>query len=1276
MATLSLVIFFTACSGSSGDGTLPATDSTPPLITGTSPNATQLALKNTFITLAFNEAVQLPTTADIDIFSFDANGFINELNTIALADNPFDYGSSSNKLIIKPFIDTNDAANPRTLQNNTRYQVNIRNIKDNTGNDMLTNCRFEFATTGFDLIKVAKGINGPCDTPKPNQQPGKLSFVTNLSRTSEISGSTTVTVQRLEGSDGAISVDFATTDGSASNTDYTATSGTLNFADGELSKTITVTILNETEVETDERFTITLTNPSNGATLGKITSHNTVIIDDDNGLAGNIEFSILNSTVNENVTGAVAQITVVRNEGLTGAITVEYASKDGSAVATQDYTSQIGTLNFAEGEVQKTIQIPILNDNNYETNENFSLQLSIIGPANVRLGININHTITIISEDPNLTGTIEFSSLTSNFNEGDNTAIITVSRSPGSKGDISVEFTTSNGSATFGNDYTAKTGVLNFTDGGTLSQTISIIIIDDALLESSENFTISLSNVTGGASLTANTIHTVTIDDNEIAQFGRLIFSITTSSVVENIATGTAIVSVTRNDGNNGSITVNFETINGSAIAGSDYTSRTGTLTFGPGVITQDIIIPIIDNKLVESNESFSISLTTPTGGATLGANTTHVVTITDDELPGILSFETTSSDISESIAGSKISILVNRTNGSDDTVTVNYQTNANGNATAASDFTTKTGTLTFTRGVTQQSIDIEILNDTELNEVIETFSINLTATTGGATLGSITNHQVSIIDNDILTIGFGLKKLKFNWSDYPGATKYRLMENTGSGYVQVGNDIPKFDTTGKLLLSSIINISVHTFDWFSSKYLLEICDISLCISSNEIVIFGQPDSINTIGYIKGVPSFLESDLFGTSVTLSGNGQTMAVGATIIFASGIGSAGSVFIFQLIDDTWIQETNIRISNIEGDTFGKSVSLSYDGNTLAIGAPGDSSSSTGINNGIQDGLAPNSGAVYIYTRSGSTWTSNTYIKADNTTSEDRFGDTVSLSDDGKTLAVSVYLEDSNTTDINSIPDDLATNTGAVYIYSRPGFAWAKQAFIKADNTQVVGFGKSIALSGDGNTLAVEELGNSGSVYVFARTATNWIQESYLKASNAENGDSFGSSVSLSWDGNILAIGANNEDSNSVLNQANNQKTNSGAVYIFSRTNKIWSQQSYLKASNLDIDDFFGASLSLDDTGTILVIGAYGEDSSTKGVNSIPDEQAITAGAAYVFTFKNLSWSEFSYLKANNTTKGHYFGLGISMSGDGSVLAIGAQYDFIAGTTDTLSGAVYLY
>ena len=228
--------------------------------------------------------------------------------------------------------------------------------------------------------------------------------------------------------------------------------------------------------------------------------------------------------------------------------------------------------------------------------------------------------------------------------------------------------------------------------------------------------------------------------------------------------------------------------------------------------------------------------------------------------------------------------------------------------------------------------------------------------------------------------------------------------------------------------------------------------------------------------------------------------------------------------------------LKASNTDpGDRFGSSVAISADGSTLAVGAVFEASVVTGIDGNQGNNSAINSGAVYVFTRSGMTWSQQAYVKASNTGTGDQFGHSVTLSADGSTLAVGAIAEASSATGVGgNQTNNNAGGSGAVYVFARSGTTWSQEAYVKASLATPGEFGHSVALSPDGSTLAVGAIrelsaatginGNqanysamyAGAVYVFARSGTTWSQQAYVKASNTNAGDRFGQSVALSANG----------------------------------------------------------------------------------------------------------------------------------------------------------------
>jgi hypothetical protein len=428
-------------------------------------------------------------------------------------------------------------------------------------------------------------------------------------------------------------------------------------------------------------------------------------------------------------------------------------------------------------------------------------------------------------------------------------------------------------------------------------------------------------------------------------------------------------------------------------------------------------------------------------------------------------------------------------------------------------------------------------------------------------------------------------------------------------------------------------------------------------------------------------------------IALSSDGGTLVVGADgeDSAATGVGSdqtsnaatdSGAVYVFtSTLVPTFDQQAYVKASNTgAGDAF-KVAALSGDGNTLVVGARGEDSAATGINGNQADNTASGSGAAYVFTRAGATWTQQAYLKASNASASDAFGEVVAISADGDTLAVSAPIENSAATGVNgNQSDNSLPQPGAVYVFTRAGGVWTQQAYVKASNTSAFDlFGLSLALSGDGNTLVVGAMyedsnatglngdqsndlaTNSGAAYVFVRSAGVWSQQAYLKSSNSSANDSFGGSLALSSNGDTLAITAGGEDSAATLvngNQNDDSAPESGAAYIFTRSSGVWTQQAYIKASNTEASDSL-SRVALSDDGNVLALGASGEDSNALDVNGTQaNNSASDSGAVYVYTRSGGSWSHQAYLKASNTAASDAFGRALALSGDGTILAVTAD------------------
>jgi hypothetical protein len=337
--------------------------------------------------------------------------------------------------------------------------------------------------------------------------------------------------------------------------------------------------------------------------------------------------------------------------------------------------------------------------------------------------------------------------------------------------------------------------------------------------------------------------------------------------------------------------------------------------------------------------------------------------------------------------------------------------------------------------------------------------------------------------------------------------------------------------------------------------------------------------------------------------------------------------------------------VKSSNADaGDQFGWSVTLSDDGNVMVVGAPTEQSNARGVNGNQADNSSANAGAGYVFTRSGSTWSQQAYLKGAQTDAGDLLGFAVSLSSDGAMLAISGYDEDGGVPGINgNEADNSKGGSGCAYIFVRDGATWKQTTYLKESNLDHPqdAFGSALALSGDGRTLAVDApdedglIGgingqqyagkenqdtSNGAIYVFVNTNGTWSQQAYIKSSNPHPNDLFGIRLTISTNGNVLAAtsmlqGGGGRGLNA--NQQDFSAEESGAAYVFTRTGTTWTQRAYLKAPNSDAYDEFGSGIALSGDGNTLAIAAWGEDGGSAGIGGNMNDNSVRAsGAVYVY------------------------------------------------------------
>ena len=538
----------------------------------------------------------------------------------------------------------------------------------------------------------------------------------------------TVSLDKTWASD--ITVDYATADNTAAaGSDYVSKSGTLTFPAGTTTQAISVTVNGDAVYESNETFYVNLSNASGGAIsdgqgIGTITNDETlpdISINDCSAAEGNSGTSTMTFTVTLNKTSAIP-------------VTVDYATADNTAAAGSDYVSKSGTLTFPAGTTTQAISVTVNGDAVYESNETFYVNLSNASGGAIIDGQGIG----TITNDETLPDISINDCSAAEENSGTSTMTFTVTLNKTSAIPVTVDYATADNTAAAGSDYVSTSGSLTFA-AGTTTQAISVTINGDAVYESNETFYVNLSNASGGAIIDVQGIGTITNDETLPN------ISINDCSAAEgNSGTSAMTFTVSLDKTWASDITVDYATADNTAAAGSDYVSKSGTLTFPAGTTTQAISVTVNGDAVYESNETFYVNLSNASGGAISDGQ--GIGTITNDEtLPDISINDCSAAEGNSGTSTMTFTVTLNKTSAIP--VTVDYAT-ADNTAAAGSDYVSTSGSLTFAAGTTTQAISVTVNGDA-VYESSETFNVNLSNAFGATIsdsqgIGTITNDDAA----------------------------------------------------------------------------------------------------------------------------------------------------------------------------------------------------------------------------------------------------------------------------------------------------------------------------------------------------------------------------------------------------------------------------------------------------------------------------------------------------------------------------------------------------
>ena len=556
-----------------------------------------------------------------------------------------------------------------------------------------------------------------------------------------------ITVIRTGGTSGTNSdgsgdtyVPFATSNGTATaGVNYQSVLTNLDFPAGEVQESVLVPVMNDGIITPNLTVNLAL-NPVPPAQYGDQPTAVLTIIN----VNSAVSFSSATYQVPQNVVNGVATINIVRLGSTNGTASVLFnTTTNGTAVAGTDYLPVTNVLvTFSNGITDIPLTIPIIN--NPMAGGNQTVGLSLADAIGTTLTSPSNSVLTII-DTATSPGYLSFASTNFSANESAGTADLTVTRTNGSSGSVTISYTTTPGTALPGVNYVASSGsgTLTLADG-IISGVIPITLVQNSLVQPPVSFTVALSNPTGGAVLIDPTNTTVTISSDN---FG-VAFLNATNYVNE--TNSSVYVSVERIGDASLPFTVNFATANGTARAGVNYQETTGTLSFGSGQTLEAIQVPLYNDNDT-SNLMFSVALSGPTAGAQVAIPTNTVVVLQPSQAG--LSFTSSTNEIAKN--NDDILIAVVCSNPSIEPVpstnvpplSVKFST-ADGTATAGIDYAATNGTLIFTNGLATNYFAVPIINNS-LPEGNRTFSVNLSSPTAPGKLVSPSTQVVTILDDN-----------------------------------------------------------------------------------------------------------------------------------------------------------------------------------------------------------------------------------------------------------------------------------------------------------------------------------------------------------------------------------------------------------------------------------------------------------------------------------------------------------------------------------------------
>ena len=610
---------------------------------------------------------------------------------------------------------------------------------------LLTGCGESSRSDTTSAAEAAPGstTSAPTDRSAQPTAVASVEFSSSQYSAGQATGSVSLTIDRMGPATQAASVVYGTVPGTGTaiaGTDYTGVKGVLSWGENDSTpRTISVPISVAPPFTGGKSFQVQLWAPSVGLAVATPGSAMVTITGDASDSAGTVKLGEPSYTVSQ-ASGAL-KVSAMRSGGATGIVAVTYKTSNGTATAGRDYTAMAGTLQWANGDAStKTISIPISNATPFSGSKTFAIALSNV-TGGAELSTPDAGTVSISGGLSPHAGSLQFTEATYVVGQGAGSLSVTVDRVNGANGAIAVSYATANGTAIASADYTSSHGTLQWADGDSSAKTFAVPISNAAPFTGSKTFSIVLSDPAAGAVISNPGAATATISGDQPP--GSLTLAAAAASVAQ--TAGSLTATVNRTGGTNGPVTVSYETSNGTAVGGTDYTATNGTLTWGSGDGTSKTFsVPVSDAKPFSGDKSFTITLSDATGGASVGTHSSMIATIVGAAAaaPGSPQLSQSGYTVLQS-AGSQ-AVTVNRTGGTAGAFSVTYAT-ADGSAQAGVDYTATRGTLQWQSGeATSKSFTVPV-SDTSPFDGSKTFTVALSAPSNGVKLGSPSAATVTI---------------------------------------------------------------------------------------------------------------------------------------------------------------------------------------------------------------------------------------------------------------------------------------------------------------------------------------------------------------------------------------------------------------------------------------------------------------------------------------------------------------------------------------------------